>query len=768
MGFCAYTHATQDSPDYHHGAFVTTVTVKTRVELKSLRHDPSFFHVKLALYHMLCFPRYVMNDIKLRIINETNILAWGILIPGDAITHKVIHLLWIMVSIFTMMTNQLRLLTLTPQTSQIHKPYQSSPSSRPTIRPTISPLPANLMILSSVMLHMSFVGEMIKRGAQWTPFNDFLTAIGQEGTTKAMALRRRGRKVINYRFHLILCLMMVACVVPTMAVRRRWKDNTMRTQTCRHQMVSPGITNILLGDTQSYRYHQQPLTPLASCNGTTNEGSSNTSFNKAMFNFREPMTLPQCTGQQNEITLRCLHTRDQRPTTSFGPQPAHTHHCSVKRRIRRLLYHWKYKRTCCPCVQRATRPTPSPWTTNLCLVTDVLVLAHHAMDQPSSAAFNFVPTKTEFGTDNCATQHICGTRQLFRTMKEPDFPIGVKGISGISSAKGIGSIAFSIIDDAGKTHDITLDNVIYLPGAVKNLISISQWSRDKNDNCAILSRGSYSIFVWHKDAHTKVIEHSPLCAIPMMPVNEHLDSFALFTTKHKSRFDSTRAITNHNHLLNNSDNEKDLPKEVPKDQQSEVPSLGKPFSNNTPSPGDTVRAWLDGKWVVAIVTKVNELRHDKTSFRIRLLNSRTEATLSAASIRPIPPDPSDFPSSPSEVDATQLTHTLNKEEMRQLWSPSTDDTVSHTSRLTLYWHHRLRCAPLSTLHRLSERGVLPACIKQVKLMPLCASCAFATAHRKGWRTRSSKASHIRKNHQTKPGDGTSYDHIISHQPGLIP
>ena len=100
------------------------------------------------------------------------------------------------------------------------------------------------------------------------------------------------------------------------------------------------------------------------------------------------------------------------------------------------------------------------------------------MDRPSTTAFNFVPTKTEFGTDNYATQHICGTRQLLRTMKEPDFPIGVKEISGTLSAKGIGSITFAIVDDAGKTHDITLDNVIYLPGVVKNLISISQWSQE--------------------------------------------------------------------------------------------------------------------------------------------------------------------------------------------------------------------------------------------------------------------------------------------------
>ena len=53
-------------------------------------------------------------------------------------------------------------------------------------------------------------------------------------------------------------------------------------------------------------------------------------------------------------------------------------------------------------------------------------------------------------------------------------------------------------------------------------------------------------------------------------------------------------------------------------------------------------------------------------------------------------------------------------------------------------------------------------------MPLCASCAFATAHRKSWRHKGARDSHISKPNQVRPGDGTSCDHIISHQPGLIP
>ena len=121
----------------------------------------------------------------------------------------------------------------------------------------------------------------------------------------------------------------------------------------------------------------------------------------------------------------------------------------------------------------------------------------------------------------------------------------------------------------------------------------------------------------------------------MMPVNEHLDSFALFTTNHKSKFDITLSITNDNTLLDYVTNEQASSGEAPMNKQSEVPPLGKSRSHDTstPSPGDTVSAWLDGEWVVAVVEKVNELRHNKTTFRIRLLNSRKGAIMSETSIQ---------------------------------------------------------------------------------------------------------------------------------------
>ena len=57
-------------------------------------------------------------------------------------------------------------------------------------------------------------------------------------------------------------------------------------------------------------------------------------------------------------------------------------------------------------------------------------------------------------------------------------------------AEGIGTIEFVIVDDNKEELKIRLENVIYLPQATKNLISISQWAKDKRDNCGVLSRGN--------------------------------------------------------------------------------------------------------------------------------------------------------------------------------------------------------------------------------------------------------------------------------------
>ena len=116
---------------------------------------------------------------------------------------------------------------------------------------------------------------------------------------------------------------------------------------------------------------------------------------------------------------------------------------------------------------------------HLCCITNVdpgMVLASddQSTSAPRTVAMLFEPTVVEFGTDNCATHHICNNLSLFISPPIEVENVGIRGVSGSVSAEGIGTIQFSLQDDDGKDHLITLSNVIYLPSAPKNLISISQ------------------------------------------------------------------------------------------------------------------------------------------------------------------------------------------------------------------------------------------------------------------------------------------------------
>ena len=54
-----------------------------------------------------------------------------------------------------------------------------------------------------------------------------------------------------------------------------------------------------------------------------------------------------------------------------------------------------------------------------------------------------------FGTDNCATHHICSDLSLFVSKPKVIHGVGIKGITGSSPALGIGSIQFTITDEEG-------------------------------------------------------------------------------------------------------------------------------------------------------------------------------------------------------------------------------------------------------------------------------------------------------------------------------
>eukprot|EP00957_Ditylum_brightwellii_P202660 15331192-Ditylum_brightwellii.AAC.1 len=80
----------------------------------------------------------------------------------------------------------------------------------------------------------------------------------------------------------------------------------------------------------------------------------------------------------------------------------------------------------------------------------------------------------EFGLDNCCTNHVCCHKRLFKEMREAPDGVGILVIGGVRKPEGIGTVVFQLTDSTGDVHQIELENVLYIPDAPRNLISITQ------------------------------------------------------------------------------------------------------------------------------------------------------------------------------------------------------------------------------------------------------------------------------------------------------
>ena len=180
--------------------------------------------------------------------------------------------------------------------------------------------------------------------------------------------------------------------------------------------------------------------------------------------------------------------------------------------------------------------------------------------------------------------------------------IGVKGISGIAKAEGIGTVEFSLTDDDGIVHNIKLEGVIYLPQAAKNLISISKWSEDKHDNCGVFSRGAYSIFLWDDDTKRKTISHHPSCKIPLMRVNEDKDEASIYFNKCASVIDNSPLINNGIPPVDDIVGGTGVEGEIDSDQQSDDVDPHQ-LSDSQFVPGSVVKSNISGNPKISIITK---------------------------------------------------------------------------------------------------------------------------------------------------------------------
>ena len=358
LSFITYLWITPPSP-LDITAATTTMDIRCRSTLKLLRQTPSVWKIKLAIFYVITFLQFVSASLISWAHDEIRIVSWAAFDPNTMILANILYYISVTSGVIQSLSSAVSFRhTITPHHATLPAKLQREYINRKDM-----PLPYICMVLSNVMLHMHFVGQAIKYGAQWMPFTKYLHNIGMNGMVNAQASHTKSKQIDARRISTLLGILTAS--------------------TC---MLSAQALNI----------------------------STNLAF---VF--------------QHNATFR-IHDAD-------NPKP---------------LRQGSYIDT----NMRSISSTPInhiPDNTELCMVATKLALQSKVDWEQSRNTFNFIPTNTEFGTDNCATQHICGLEDLFIHMREPASPIGVKGISGVSTAKGIGSIRFTLKDDQQTTRHLS-------------------------------------------------------------------------------------------------------------------------------------------------------------------------------------------------------------------------------------------------------------------------------------------------------------------------
>ena len=82
-------------------------------------------------------------------------------------------------------------------------------------------------------------------------------------------------------------------------------------------------------------------------------------------------------------------------------------------------------------------------------------------------------------------------------------------------------------------------------------------------------------------------------------------------------------------------------------------------------------------------------------YTIRPLNGTTTSVSSPSKLKEITPNRLDIPTGPANLDTEVMTEILPKEDLDKLLSEDSNSIITDDQRITLYWHHRLKCFPPS-------------------------------------------------------------------------
>ena len=376
--------------------------------------------------------------------------------------------------------------------------------------------------------------------------------------------------------------------------------------------------------------------------------------------------------------------------------------------------------------------------------------------------------------DNSANTHIWSIRDDFISGSLKYFgdsdDVGVLTIGDTASRPlGIGKVRTYIRDNDGQLQETMLEETLYfLPESPVNVISVTHLAQqfDDDNGTWIKTFRNRSEFTWNHGSNVIIDFHHPTSNLPVLNVMTKKHQFEAFC----SLFETAQVAPQPTALMS-------CQTCLPTDSHGSCfvgDNIQEPSQKYRFTEKDVVQSPLSvGDKMRLTKNGVNQ----KVEIELIRLDEETQVPYFTAELDDghkvevtkeflFPLDMPDLVHIPITQDQVRKhIDSLDIESLEALLNPP-----EHSELLKEFmsWHSRLGHMAIARMFLMSKHSYLPKrFLKLEKLKPKCPTCLIGKAKRKAWRTRA-KPGTLRSEEDTKPGDATSMDHVISAQPGLVP
>ena len=317
----------------------------------------------------------------------------------------------------------------------------------------------------------------------------------------------------------------------------------------------------------------------------------------------------------------------------------------------------------------------------------------------------------------------------------------------------IGNIKITWNDDNGIPYHTVLKNVLYFPDSPVNVLSVTAFASQLNDDNGtwIKTARHQSVFSWDHDNFTKTLVH-PASNLPQMTVN---GGFSIFTSFCKFLEKATVLPRLGASVLLSGG---------PASGDSPISSIEQSVKDQY-TIGQTLSLVRDGCSTSVTLESVDlDMEKMIPYFTVKLPNGLTTSVCKEFLRHTDDKNVSHIPITSDEIRAQAAF--IDPELLQALLKPT---VVTPLMQEFMDLHDVLRHMPFPVMFKLCQDGKLPKkflALQQIKL--LCPSCIFGQCKRTPWRKGTRPAGKVCTPCMTVPGGKAHIDQMQSNQPGLVP